>query len=43
LPSAGFIRAKYDDMADRPLAALYVRRFAELLRERPRNGRADRA
>jgi hypothetical protein len=25
------------------LAALYVRRFAELLRERPRNGRADRA
>ena len=40
LPSRNFMREKYPDMAGRPLALLYLRRFAELLRRRPE--RSDR-
>jgi len=35
VPTRQFVRAKYPEMDARPLAALYLRRFAELLRERP--------
>ena len=34
-PAAGFMRAKYGDMATRPLPFLYLRRFAELVQRRP--------
>lgn len=35
LPTLGFMRAKYPEMSARPLSALYLRRFVELLRARP--------
>jgi hypothetical protein len=35
VPTREFMLAKYPDMRTRPLAALYARRFVELLRERP--------
>jgi hypothetical protein len=35
LPNAEFMRAKYPEMAERSLSALYLRRFAELVRDRP--------
>jgi hypothetical protein len=35
LPTREFMRAKYPDMAGRPLPFLYARRVVELLRERP--------
>lgn len=38
VPTRQFVRAKYPEMEARPLAALYLRRFVELLRERPRRG-----
>ena len=40
LPSGNFMREKYPDMTGRPLALLYLRRLAELLRRRP--ARSDR-
>ncbi len=36
LPSAEFMRAKYPDMPGSPLPLLYIRRLAELIRERPK-------
>jgi hypothetical protein len=42
LPSPDFIRAKYPDMDERSLPALYLRRFVELLRERPRGHGDDK-
>lgn len=36
LPTPQFMRAKYPDMAARPMSALYIRRFIELVRARPR-------
>jgi hypothetical protein len=39
VPTREFMRAKYPDMQKRSLAALYARRFVELVRERP--GRAS--
>jgi hypothetical protein len=35
VPTRDFVRAKYPEMEASPLAALYLRRFVELLRERP--------
>ena len=35
LPSAAFMRSKYPDMAERPLAALHARRMIDLVRPRP--------
>ena len=35
LPSPTFMRSKYPEMRDRPLAALHLRRMIDLLRPRP--------
>ncbi len=40
LPPGSFMRAKYPHMHDRALVVLYLRRMAELLRNRPE--RSDR-
>lgn len=40
LPSAGFLRAKYPDWADRSLPALHLRRVADFLRPRRSGGDA---
>ena len=41
VPGPEFMRAKYPDMAARPLPLLYARRFVELFRERPRADASD--
>lgn len=38
LPSPAFMRSKYPDMRDRPLAALHARRMIDLVRTRPISG-----
>lgn len=37
-PPSAFVRAKYPELADRPLVVLYLRRLMSLFRQRPRRG-----